>query len=257
MITIKSEWQIERMRAAGKLLHSVLEELRNTVRPGITTIELDRMAEERIRDGGGTPSFKGYAGFPYSICASVDDQIVHGFASDSPLQQGQLLSIDCGCILDGWQSDSAFSILVGGGSRKAQKLIDDTERCFWLGIDKAREGNRLGDIGHAIAHYAEKYGYGVIRDLCGHGIGEEMHEDPSVPNYGRPGTGVQLRAGMTIAVEPMISMGTWRTRLLPNGWTYVTRDGSPAAHYEHTICITKDEPEILSWPGKRVSEVLG
>ena len=256
MITIKNESQIEKMRRAGALLHSVLEALRAEIRPGVTTMHLDQMAARLIREAGGIPSFKGFEGFPYSICASVDDQVVHGFASHDRLRKGQLLSIDCGCILDGWQSDSAFSVLVGGGSAEAQKLIDVTEECFWLGASMARAGNHLGDISHAVQAHAEAHGYGVIRDLTGHGIGQEMHEDPNVPNYGTPGRGVRLQAGMTLAIEPMISMGTWKVRVLDNDWTIVTRDGSLASHYEHTVLVTDGEPEVLSFPGAKVSEAV-
>jgi len=256
MITIKNESQIDKMRKAGELLHSVLEALRAEIQPGITTMHLDQMAEKLIRDAGAIPSFKGYEGFPYSICASVDDQVVHGFASHDKLRKGQLLSIDCGCILDGWQSDSAFSVLVGGGSPEAQKLIDVTEECFWIGANMARSGNRIGDISNAIQLHAEKHGYGVIRDLCGHGIGEEMHEDPNVPNFGRPGRGPRLQPGMTIAIEPMISMGTWRVVLGDDGWAVMTQDGSLASHYEHTVLVTDGEPEILSFPGAKVSEAV-
>ena len=256
MITIKNESQIEKMRRAGALLHSVLEALRAEIRPGVTTMHLDQMAERLIREAGGIPSFKGFEGFPYSICASVDDQVVHGFASHDRLRKGQLLSIDCGCILDGWQSDSAFFVLVGGGSAEAQKLIDVTEECFWLGASMARAGNHLGDISHAVQAHAEAHGYGVIRDLTGHGIGQEMHEDPNVPNYGTPGRGVRLQAGMTLAIEPMISMGTWKVRVLDNDWTIVTRDGSLASHYEHTVLVTDGEPEVLSFPGAKVSEAV-
>ena len=257
MITIKNESQIEKMRAAGALLHSVLEELRREIEPGVTTLHLDQMAEKLIRKAGAIPSFKGYNGFPFSICASVDDQVVHGFSNKKKLREGQLLSVDCGVILDGWQSDSAFSVLVGGGSPKAQKLIDVTEECFWIGANMAREGNRLGDLSHAIQVHAEKHGYGVIRDLCGHGIGQEMHEDPNVPNFGNAGRGVKLRAGMTLAIEPMISMGSWKVYCEDDDWTIVTQDGSLCSHYEHTVLITDGEPEILSLPGIKVSEVLG
>lgn len=256
MITIKNESQIEKMRKAGELLHSVLEALRAEIQPGVTTMHLDRMAEKLIRDAGAIPSFKGYHGFPYSICASVDDQVVHGFASNKKLQKGQLLSVDCGVILDGWQSDSAFSVLVGGGSKEAQKLVDVTEECFWLGANMARSGNHLGNISHAIQEHAEKHGYGVIRDLCGHGIGQEMHEDPNVPNFGKAGRGVRLQPGMTLAIEPMISMGTWKVFCEDDGWTIVTQDGSLCSHYEHTILITDGEPEVLSFPGKKVSEAV-
>ena len=256
MITIKNESQIEKMRKAGALLHSVLEALRAEIEPGVTTLHLDQMAEKLIRDAGAIPSFKGYEGFPFSICASVDDQVVHGFADRRKLRKGQLLSIDCGVILDGWQSDSAFSVLVGGGSPMAQKLVDVTEECFWIGANMAREGNRLGDLSHAIQVHAEKHGYGVIRDLCGHGIGQEMHEDPNVPNFGRPGRGVKLQKGMTIAIEPMISMGTWKVYVGDDDWTVYTQDGSLCSHYEHTVLVTDGEPEILSCPGIKVSEVL-
>ena len=257
MITIKSEPQIEKMRKAGELLHSVMEALRSQIEPGVTTLQLDQMAERLIREGGAIPSSKGYEGFPYSICASVDDQVVHGFPDKTRLRKGQLLSIDCTCILDGWQSDSAFSVVVGGGNPEAQRLVDATEHCFWLGARQAVAGNHLGDIGHAIQTYAEACGYGVVRDLCGHGIGAEMHEDPNVPNFGNPHRGVKLQAGMTITIEPMIAQGTWKVYCADNDWTIVTRDGGLAAHYEHTLLITEGEPELLSWPGKRVSEVLG
>lgn len=256
MITIKSAAQIEKMRAAGALLHQVLSALRAAIAPGVTTLELDRMAERLIRDAGAIPSFKGFEGFPFSICASVDEQVVHGFATDEPLREGQLLSVDCGVILDGWQSDSAFSALVGGtGSAQAEKLIRDTEKSFWLAADKARAGNRLGDISSAVQTYAEGLGYGVIRDLCGHGIGQQMHEDPSIPNFGRPGRGVRLQPGMTLAIEPMISMGDWHVCVAENGWTISARDGSLCAHYEHTVLVTDGEPEVLSLPGACVREM--
>ena len=256
MITIKTEIQIEKMRRAGALLKSVLDALRAEIRPGVSTLHLDRMAEKLIREAGALPSFKGYQGFPFSICASVDEQVVHGFSNDKPLKQGQLLSIDCGVILDGWQSDSAFSVLVGGGSPENQKLVDVTEECFWLGAAQAREGNRLGDISHAVQTHAEAHGYGVIRDLCGHGIGQEMHEEPNVPNYGSPGRGVKLQPGMVLAIEPMISMGTWKVYVEDDDWTVVTRDHSVCSHYEHTVLITDGEPEILSFPGAKIPEAL-
>jgi len=256
MITIKNESQIEKMRKAGALLRSVLDALRSEIEPGVTTLHLDQMAERLIREGGGIPSSKGYEGFPYSICASVDDQVVHGFPNKTKLRKGQLLSVDCTCLLDGWQSDSAFSVVVGGGNEAAQKLMEDTEKCFWLGARQAVAGNRLGDIGHAVQAFAESQGYGVVRDLCGHGIGMEMHEDPNVPNYGVPGRGVRLQKGMTLTIEPMISAGTWKVYCEDNDWTIVTRDRSLASHYEHTLLITDGEPELLSWPGKRLSEVI-
>ena len=249
MITIKTASEIDKMRLAGALLYKVLQELRSMAVPGITTKELDEHAEKMIRANGAIPSFKGYNGFPASICASVDEQVVHGFPNTEKLRQGQLLSIDCGVILDGWQSDSALSLLVGGGSEQAQKLIDVTEQCFWRGADKARAGNRLGDVSNAIQKLAESHGYGVIRDLCGHGIGREMHEDPNVPNFGPAGRGVKLEAGMTLAIEPMISMRGWKVNVLSDGWTVVTRDRSLCSHYEHTVLVTDGRPEILSYPG--------
>ena len=246
MITIKNESQIEKMRKAGALLHSVLEHLRGEIQPGVTTMHLDRLAEKLIREAGAVPSFKGFEGFPYSICASVDDQVVHGFASSEKLRKGQLLSVDCGVILNGWQSDSAFSVLVGGGTEEAQKLVDVTEECFWIGANMAREGNRLGDVSHAIQEHAEKHGYGVIRDLCGHGIGQEMHEDPNVPNFGAPGRGVRLQKGMTIAIEPMICQYDCKIKQLSDGWTVKTKDGGLAAHFEHSNAILKDRTEIMT-----------
>ena len=184
----------------------------------------------------------------------MDEEVVHGFPSDKPLREGQLLSVDCGLILHGWQADSAFSAPVGKASDEVMKLMKVTEECFWLGAKQARAGNRLGDIGWAVQQHAEANGYGVIRDLTGHGIGREMHEDPSVPNYGKPGRGVRLVAGMTIAIEPMISMGDWRVYVADNEWSILTRDHSVCSHYEHTIAITDGDPEILTLPGTVLSE---
>ena len=249
MITLKNAEQIEKMRRAGALLHEVLEALKPMVKPGMTTRQIDQHAERMIRDVGAIPSFKGYNGFPATICASVDDQVVHGFPNDTPLSEGQLLSIDCGLVLNGWQADSAFSAPVGKLSDELLELIRVTEECFFLGAAQAREGNRLGDISHAVQEHAEKHGYGVIRDLCGHGIGRQMHEDPSIPNFGPAGRGVRLRAGMTLAIEPMIALGNWPVYFQDDGWTVVTRDHSPCSHYEHTVAVTTGEPEILTLPG--------
>ena len=257
MITIKNGQQIEKMRAAGALIHDVLQALRAEIQPGVTTAYLDKLAEKLIRGAGAIPSSKGYEGFPNSICASVDDQVVHGFATNDKLKQGQLLSIDCTVLLDGWQSDSAFSVVVGGADAQKQRLVEVTEECFWIGADRARAGNRIGDISHAVQKHAEAHGYGVVRDLCGHGIGREMHEDPNVPNFGAAGRGARLQSGMTLTIEPMITMGTWKVFVDDNNWTIVTRDGSPSSHYEHTLLITDGEPELLSWPGMTVSEGLG
>ncbi len=252
MITIKSAEEIGKMRKAGALLHEVLDQLKSMIEPGVTTAQLDREAERLIRGAGAIPSFKGYEGFPASICASVNDEVVHGFPSDKPLKAGSIVSIDCGVILDGWQSDSAFTAPVGEIDGEVARLIRVTEECFWLAAKQAREGNRLGDISHAVQEHAEKNGYGVIRDLCGHGIGQEMHEDPNVPNFGPAGRGVRLKPGMVIAIEPMIARGRWPVYVDDNGWTVITRDHSWCSHYEHTVAVTTGEPEILSFPGADV-----
>lgn len=246
MITLKTPAQIDKMRVAGRLLEQVLNALRAQIRPGITTRALDEMAERMIADAGAKPSFKGYNGFPFTICASPDDQVVHGFPNDVPLTEGQILSVDCGLVLNGWQSDSAFTSPVGAVSEEATRLMKVTEECFFKGVAQMREGNRLGDIAYAVQAHAEAHGYGVVRDLCGHGIGQAMHEDPSVPNFGVPGRGVRLKAGMTLAIEPMIAMGGWQVFVKDDGWTVVTRDHSLCSHYEHTVAITSGEPEILS-----------
>ena len=248
MITIKSAEEVGKMRKAGALLHQVLERLKELVEPGVTTSFLDQAAEKLIRDAGAIPSSKGYEGFPASICTSVNEEVVHGFPTDKPLKEGDLLSVDCTLLLDGWQSDSAFSMAVGKADPETERLIRVTEECFWIGLDQARAGNRIGDIGHAVQEHAEKNGYGVIRDLCGHGIGREMHEDPSVPNFGTAGRGVRLRPGMVFTIEPMIARGRWPIYVDDNGWTIITRDHSWCSHYEHTLVVTEGDPEILSWP---------
>lgn len=252
MITIKSAEEIGKMRKAGALLHEVLDQLKTMIEPGVTTAHLDQEAERLIRGAGAIPSFKGYEGFPASICASINDEVVHGFPTDKPLKEGSIVSIDCGLILDGWQSDSAFTAPVGKIDEEIARLIRVTEECFWLGAKQVREGNRLGDVSHAVQEHAEKNGYGVIRDLCGHGIGREMHEDPNVPNFGPAGRGVRLKPGMVIAIEPMIARGRWPIYVDDNGWTVITRDHSWCSHYEHTVAVTTGEPEILSYPGADV-----
>ncbi len=250
MINIKNPKQVEKMRKAGALLYEILEKLKAAIKPGISTAALDSYAEELIRRNHAIPSFLGYQGFPASICASVDHMVVHGIPSDKEvLKEGQILSIDCGLILDGWHSDSAFTAAVGEISQEKQELIEVTERCFFEGVRKATKGNRIGDIGHAIQSLAESHGYGVIRDMTGHGIGRNMHEDPNVPNFGEKGRGVRLRSGMTIAVEPMICLGDWPVQILDDGWSCITRDHSACSHYEHTILIGDGLPELLSFPG--------
>ena len=251
MISLKNPDQLAKMRSAGHLLYDVLMAAREFISPGITTMDLNAFVDEKIRKGGGIPTELGYCGYPASICASVDDEVVHGIPSRHvTLKEGSIISVDVTLALDGWQADSAFTAPVGKISEDKQKLIRVTEECFWKGARAAVNGNRIGDIGHAVQSHAEAHGYGVVRDLTGHGIGREMHEDPSVPNFGFPGHGVRIRPCMTFCVEPMIAMGTWRVHQLADGWTIVTNDHAPAAHYEHTLAVTPHGlPELLTLPG--------
>lgn len=247
MIIKKSPAEIEEMAEAGRLSAKVLREVGARVRPGVSTAELDRLAEMIIRMEGGIPAFKGYGGFPGSICASVNDQIVHGIPSNSViLQEGDILSIDTGAIVKGWVGDNAWTYPVGKISPERKRLLEVTEKCMWAGIEAARPGNHLGDIGHAIQEIAEREGYGVVREYVGHGVGRDMHEDPNVPNYGRKHTGIKLEAGMVIAIEPMINIGTYKTKVMNDGWLVCTRDGSDSAHFEKTIAITEDGPRVLT-----------
>ena len=246
MIIGKSKKEIEKMRAAGRLVGQVLQELRTLAQPGVATIEIDRAAEKMIRDGGALPTFKGYHGFPYSICASVNEQVVHGFPSDYELKDGDLFSIDCGATLDGFVGDTATTVPVGTVSDERLELVRVTEECLDRAIEQCRPGKHLGDIGAAVQQHAEAHGYSVVRDYVGHGIGRRMHEDPQIPNYGRPGQGPKIKAGYVFAVEPMINLGTQYTKVLADGWTVVTLDGMPSAHTEHTIAITEEGPEVLT-----------
>ena len=251
MISIKNPDQLAKMRSAGHLLYDVLQSTREIIRPGITTMDLNAFVDEQIRKGGGIPTELGYCGYPASICASIDDEVVHGIPSPVvELKEGSVISIDVTLALDGWQTDSCFTAPVGEIDEDKQKLIRVTEECFWLGARQAVNGNRIGDVSHAVQSHAEAHGYGVVRDLTGHGIGREMHEDPAVPNFGPAGHGVRIRPGMTFCVEPMIAMGHWQVHQLNDGWTIVTNDHSPAAHYEHTIAVKpRGLPEILTLPG--------
>nr|WP_122012815.1 type I methionyl aminopeptidase [Maliibacterium massiliense] len=247
MIELKSREQIDAMRRAGRIVAGALEAVGAAVRPGVTTHMLDAVAEEYIRSRGAVPSFKGYGGFPASICTSVNDQVVHGIPSPHvKLRAGDIIGIDCGAILEGWQGDAARTFAVGDIAPEAQRLIDVTRQCFYEALKVCHEGKRLGDIGHAAQAYAEAHGYSVVRDLCGHGIGREMHESPEVPNYGSPGHGIRLKSGMVLAIEPMVNAGAWPVRSLQDGWTVVTADGSLSAHYENTVAITDGEPELLT-----------
>jgi methionyl aminopeptidase len=246
MIIGKSRKELEKMRAAGRLVGLVLRELRRMTRPGVTTLELDAAAEKMIRDAGALPTFKGYHGYPYSICASVNEQVVHGFPSNYVLKEGDIFSVDCGATLNGFVGDTATTVPVGRVSEDRLRLIRVAEECLERGIEQCRPGKHLGDIGWAVQEYAEAQGYSVVREYVGHGIGRKMHEDPQIPNYGKPGTGTKIKAGYVFAVEPMVNMGTHQTRTLSDGWTVVTIDGQPSAHVEHTIAITEEGPEVLT-----------
>jgi methionyl aminopeptidase len=251
MISLKNPTQIGKMRDSGKILYEVEMEVRQAVRPGVTTAELDVLAERLIRKHKAIPSSLHYEGYPCSICTSLNDEVVHGIPSDRVvLKEGDILSVDCTLQYDGWQADSAFTVGVGKISEQAEKLIRVTEECFWLGARQCVVGNRLGDVGHTIGEHARKNGFHPIRDYTGHGIGREMHEDPAVYNYGDPGRGLRLRRGMTIALEPMIAAGDSRLCIDEDGWCARTVDHSLCAHYEHTIAIMDSGlPEILTLPG--------
>ncbi|ADJ26376.1 methionine aminopeptidase, type I [Dehalogenimonas lykanthroporepellens BL-DC-9] len=248
-IIIKSEREIASMRRAGRIVGTVLAELKDQLKPGMKTIDLDRQAESMIRALGGVPSFKGYRGFPGSLCVSVNEEIVHGIPGARVLKEGDIVSLDLGAVVEGFQGDAAITSGVGHISEAAAALIRDTQAALEAGIATARAGRRLGDVGAAIQQFAESRGYGVVREYSGHGIGREMHEDPSVPNVGRPGSGALLKKGMTLALEPMLNLGTWRTMVGPDAWTVFTGDGKLSAHFEHTIAINDGEAEVLTVAG--------
>ena len=234
------------MRPANHLVAQVLRELREAVRPGVTTIELDHLAEKRIRGEGGEPAFKGYHGYPSTICASVNDQVIHGIPSARVLVDGDILSIDVGVLMDGFYGDAAITVPVGGISDRAAELLRVTEESLYKGIAQARVGARVSDIGHAVQRHVEAHGFSVVREFVGHGIGSAMHEEPQIPNYGEPGRGPRLAEGMVLAIEPMINVGRAAVRILDDGWTAVTRDGSLSAHFEHTVTVTSSGPVILT-----------
>lgn len=247
MIIIKNDTEIEYMRHAGKIVGETLAILEEAVKPGVTTAELDKIAEDYMTKKNAKPSFKGYYGFPASICTSLNSEVVHGIPSEKiVLQEGDIISVDCGAILDGYQGDAARTFTVGSVSKEAESLIKVTKESFFKGVEKAIVGNRLTDISAAIQKYAESFNYSVVRDYVGHGIGKDMHEDPEVPNFGRPGHGPKLQHGMVLAIEPMINFGQFNVKVRPNGWTVVTVDGSLSAHYENTVAILDNGPEILT-----------
>ena len=250
-VFLKTEDEIELMRRANQLVGKTLGELAKHIKPGVTTLQLDKIAEEFIRDHGAIPTFKGfpnpYGGpFPASICTSVNDAVVHGVPDNTELRDGDIISVDCGTLLDGFNGDSAYTFCVGEVSEEVKKLLKTTKDSLYLGIEAAVAGNHLGDIGYAVQSHCEAEGYGIVRELTGHGIGREMHEAPQVPNYGRRGNGIMLKASMCIAIEPMITMGDRNIGLMPDRWTIKTRDGKPAAHFEHTIAVRRGKSEILS-----------
>ncbi len=250
-IFLKTEEEIELMRAANLLVGDTLAEIGKAIKPGITTLELDKIAEEYIRDHGATPTFKGfpnpYGGpFPASICASVNDEVVHGIPNSQPLEEGDIVSIDCGTLLNGYNGDSCYTFCVGQVSEAVSGLLETTKQALYLGIEAAQQGRRIGDIGYAVQTFCEAKGYGVVREFVGHGIGKQMHEDPPVPNYGRRGEGKQIKSGLCIAIEPMITLGSPQIVMMPDRWTIKTKDHKVAAHFEHTIAVHQGKVDILS-----------
>jgi methionyl aminopeptidase len=246
MIVIKSDSEIEYMRQAGKIVARTLEEIKKVIKPGITTGHIDDLAEKFIIGQGAIPAFKGLYGFPATLCISINEEVVHGIPGDRVLKEGDIVSIDCGAIVHGFCGDGARTFPVGTISKQAQELINVTEQSFFEGINYARVGNRLEDISHSIQVYVEKHGFSVVRDYVGHGIGRAMHEDPQVPNFGRAGRGVRLAKGMCLAIEPMVNMGGYQVKILSNEWTVVTIDKSLSSHYENTVAILDNGPEILT-----------
>ena len=246
MIYLKTDEEIELMRESNRLVGMTLGELSKHIQPGITTLQLDKIADEFIRDHGAVPSFLGYGGFPNSICTSVNENVVHGIPNNSPLQSGDVISIDCGTSKNGYSGDSAYTFCVGEVAEEVKELLRVTRKSLYLGIEQAKEGNRIGDIGNTVQTYCEKLGYSVVRELVGHGIGRDMHEAPEVPNYGRKGTGPLIKNGMCIAIEPMINMGSKNVVFENDGWTVRTKDRKPSAHFEHTIAVRNGKADILS-----------
>lgn len=242
----KTEDEIELIRESSLLVGKTLAEIAKLVKPGVTTLELDKVAEEFIKDHGAYPGFLGYHDFPNSICASVNSSVVHGIPTNVPLNEGDIVSVDIGVLKNGYWGDSAYTFPVGQVSEEVANLLRVTKESLYLGIEQAVSGKRLGDVGHAIQHHAESNNYGVVRELVGHGVGKDLHEAPEVPNYGRRGSGMQLLPGLVIAIEPMVNLGTKNIKQMKDGWTIVTADNKPSAHYEHTLVVRKDKAEILS-----------
>jgi len=246
VISIKSKEEIELMRKAGKIVSRTLDDIKDFIKPGITTKELDRRAEKRIKKEGGVPAFKGYKGFPGNICTSINDVVVHGIPKNEVVKNGDIISIDVGVGYEGYYADSARTFKVGNTGKAAQDLLEVTRKSLFTGIDEARAGRRLSNISHAIQELVESHGYSVVRALVGHGIGSKIHEDPEVPNYGESKKGILLKPGMALAIEPMVNEGTYEVEVLKDGWAVVTKDGKLSAHFEHTVLITEGEPEIIT-----------
>lgn len=248
MMTIKSDADFAAMRRAGRIVARIHEALREAAVPGVSLLELDAIAARIVRDGKTTSNFLGYHGFPAVTCLSVNEEIVHGIPSARRLEEGDILSVDAGAVYEGWHADAAITFPVGEVPEETGRLLAVTERAMWVGVEAATVGTRIGDVGAAIGAVAEEAGYGIVRDYTGHGIGRAMHEEPQVPNFGRPGTGMRLRRGMAVCLEPMFNLGGDDTSVLADGWTVVTADGSLSAHFEHTVAITPDGPQVLTLP---------
>ena len=246
MIFIKTAEEIELLRASNLLVSRALSEVGKAIKPGVSTLKLDKIAEEYLRDHGGIPGFLGYNGFPATLCTSLNDEVVHGIPSEKELRKGDILSVDCGVKLQGYFGDSAYTFPVGEPSEEYKSLMLNTRESLFKGIEAAVAGNRLGDIGYAVQNHAEQAGYSVVREMVGHGLGQNLHEEPEVPNYGSRGSGIKLKEGMVICIEPMINMGTRFIKQDKDGWTIRTTDGKPSAHYELAVAVTKGEPDVLS-----------
>ncbi|WP_306640227.1 type I methionyl aminopeptidase [Sanyastnella coralliicola] len=255
-IYYKTEEEIDLIRESSLLVGKTLAEVAKHIKPGVTTLQLDKVAEECIRDNGGEPGFLGYGGFPNSLCTSVNDQVVHGIPNDIPLEEGDIVSVDCGVKMNGFYGDSAYTFEIGEVSEDVKRLLRVTKECLEIGIEYAVAGNRMGDLGYAIQKHAEDNGFGVVRELVGHGLGKDLHEAPEVPNYGRRGNGVKLREGLVLAIEPMITLGKRQVKTLSDGWTIITADKLPAAHFEHDVVVRNGKAEVLS-TFELVEEVLG
>lgn len=246
MVILKLPEEIERARASNKIVAEVLNRLRDKVKPGVTTSELDRFAEEIVRKRGARPAFKGYRGYKYSLCTSINEEVVHGMPSERVLKEGDIIGLDFGVYYKGFYGDSAITLPVGKVSIDALKLLEVTEQSLYAGIQQAKEGNRLGDISGSVQQIVEAPGFSVVRDFVGHGIGRNLHEDPQIPNYGKKGRGIELKSGMILAIEPMVNQGNYKVKILKDGWTVVTEDGMLSAHFEHSVAITDNGPDILS-----------